>query len=98
MSSLLGQLLADARKAELGYGIHGNCVITKVTNEERKSKENEKINRNAYTTIAQRDANGEIVSEREISWFNLDPTSEKVYMNWYAQYEQMSAIVSIYQG
>ena len=98
MSSLLGQLMATARKAEIGYGIHSNCFITKVSNEVRQSKEGEKLSRNGYTTIGQKDENGQVISEKEIYWFNLDPTSEKVYNNWYSQYEQMAGIVNLYQG
>ena len=93
--SLLGELMSTARKADIGYGIHPNCVITKVTNEERKSRDGEKIRRNCFTTISQM-KDGAIIAEKEISWFNLDSTSEYVYANFYNQLEQLTAIVDVY--
>lgn len=96
--SLLGQLMADARKAELGHGIHANCIITAVSNEPRQTKEGKEVPRNAFTTISQRNSEGVIVSEKEISWFNIDPSSEHAYSFWYSQFEQMTGIVDLYQG
>lgn len=94
--SLLGELLSEARKAELGYGIHQNVVLTAADNEQRKTKDGEKINRNTYLTFSQLDDKGNIVAEKEISWFNLDPTSEYLIGNFMAQLEQMTAIMDIY--
>ena len=96
MSALLGKLMANARKAEIGFGIHANVVITSVDNDQRKTKEGEKIKRNCYTTFSQLNEDGVIVAEKEISWFNLDPSSEYVYNNFIAQLEQMTAIVDLY--
>jgi len=91
--SLLGKLLSQARKEEIGYGIHENCVILAISNDIRKNKDSLVIPRNCYTKIGQLNENNEITHEKEISWFNLDPTSEWVYENLMSQLEQMSAIV-----
>ena len=96
--SLLGQLMKEARKAELSHGVHENCFITAVSNEKRETKDGKIINRGGYTTFVAKNAEGRVVSEKEIAWFDLDPTSEHVYTYWYSQFEQMSAIVDIYQG
>lgn len=96
MSSLLKDLLSNARKADIGYGIHTNCVITKVSNEDRKTKDGEKIRRNCYTTFSQLNDDGAVVAEKEVSWFNLDHSSEYVYSNFYNQFEQLTAIVDVF--
>jgi len=91
--SLLGKLMSNARKAEIGFGVHENCVILSVSNDQRKNKDGEKVARNCYTVIGQKNDNGDIVAEREISWFNLDPSSDFVYDNFFTQLEQLTNIV-----
>jgi len=94
--SLLSKLMDNARKAELGFGINENCVVTKVDNEPRTNKNGDPINRNSFTTISQIDESGKIIAEREVSWFNLDATKDYVFDNFISQLEQMTAIVDCY--
>ena len=96
MSGLLGKLMQNARKAEIGYGVHSNCVVLSVSNEEKRTKDNEKINRNCYTKIGQCDKNGVVVGEREVSWFNIDSTSDYAFDNLKTQLTQMTAIVDVF--
>jgi len=91
--SLLGKLMAQARKSEIGFGIHSNCVVLKVDNTVKKNKDGEVLKRNSWTTIGQKNDAGEVVAEKEVAWFNLDPSSEYVWDNFSSQIEQMSAIV-----
>lgn len=93
--SLLDGLLNQAKKNEIGFGIHENCVILSVSNDIRKNKDNEVVKRNCFTVFAKKNAAGEITAEKEISWFNIDPTSEYAYDNFFSQLEQMTAIVDI---
>jgi len=90
--SLLAQLMSEARKAELGYGIHENCIIAEVSNEERKDKNQSVIERNGYTKIQKLDEKGEVIAEKEISWFNLK-SDERTLDNFLVQLEQMTGIV-----
>jgi hypothetical protein len=91
--SLLNNLMDNARKAEIGFGVHADCVITKVSNEKRKNKDGQVVKRNSYTMIGKLNSEGKVVAEREISFFNLDSASEYVYGNWFTQLEQLTAIV-----
>jgi len=94
--SLLGKLMGSARKSEIGFGINENCVLLSVNNDERKNANNEIIKRNCYTKIAALDDNGANVAEREIFWFNLDNTQEKVFEQFKGQLEQLSNIVDTF--
>lgn len=91
--SLLNNLMSNARKSEIGFGIHENCIVTAVSNEKRKNKDGKVLTRNCYTKIGKLNDEGKIVSEREVSYFNLDPSSEYVYDNFYTQLDQLTAIV-----
>jgi len=93
--SLLNQLLSEARKAEIGFGIHKNCVITSATNDIRKSKEGEVIKRNCYTKFEILGEDGKSTAEKEISWYNIDPTSDYAFNSFFSQLEQMTAIVDV---
>jgi len=93
MSGLLGKLMSQARKADIGFGVHPNCVVLEVSNKERKTKEGEKITRNCYTKFGQMNDAGTITAEREISWFNIDNKSEYAFDNLKTQLTQMTAIV-----
>jgi len=91
--SLLGQLLSEAKKSEIAFGIHENCVVLSVNNDVRKNKDNEVIKRNCFTVFGKLNNVNEIVAEKEISWFNIDPSTEWAYDNFFTQLEQMTAIV-----
>lgn len=95
--SLLQQLMQNARRAEIGFGIHKNCVITEVSNDKRKTKEGEVINRNCYTKFELLDENGNSTAEKEISWYNIDPSADYAFNSFYSQLEQMTAIVDVLQ-
>lgn len=94
--SLLGKLMSNARKADIGFGIHTNCVVLSASNEKRKNKDGEVVKRNCYTTIGQLDKDGNTVGEKTISYFNLDNTSEYVYDNFFTQLDQLTSIIDVY--
>lgn len=91
--SLLSQLMQESRKAEIGFGVHKNCIITKVSNEVRKNKENVVIKKNSYTKFEMLNDKGESVAEKEISWYNLDFSSDYVFDSFWSQLEQFTGIV-----
>jgi hypothetical protein len=93
MSSLLNKLLSKTKKAELGFGIHSNCIISSVSNERKQNKDNEIVKRNGYTLFSQLDSENKIIAEKEVSWFDLDSTADLVYENFFSQLEQMTNIV-----
>ena len=94
-SGLLGQLMANARKAEIGYGIHENCVITSVSNEERKSKEGEKRNLNSYTRFEMLDEDGKSTAMKEVAWYNFGYKEDYAFDSFINQLEQFTGIVDI---
>jgi len=94
--SLLQNLMSNARKADIGFGIHTNCVILSVSNDKRKNKDGEVVKRNCYTTIGQLDKSGNVTGEKTVSWFNLDNKSEYVYSNFFTQLDQVTSIVDTY--
>jgi len=91
--SLLNELMSKSRKSDIGYGIHENCVVLEVSNDVRKNKDGVAMKRNCYTKIGQLDDSNEIIAEKEVSWFSVDPTSEYAYDNFFSQLEQLTAIV-----
>jgi len=96
MSGLLDKLMDSAKKAEIGYGIHSPCVILSVTNKERKNKDGVALKRNNYTTFGKLGKEGKVVAQKEISWFNIDPTSDYAYNNFFNQLDQMVGILDCY--
>jgi hypothetical protein len=96
MSDLLKKLLNSAKKAELGHGIHENCIITKVEAGGRVKKDGEVNPRNCFTTLAQLNEKSEIVGEREVSWFELDVTSEYIRENFSEQILQLVGIMECF--
>jgi hypothetical protein len=96
MSSLLEKLKSQAKKADLGYGIHEPVVILTVDNEPRKTKDGEKIKRNNFTVFGKLNKDGNVIAQKEISWFNVDPTSEFAYSNLFNQVDQMVGILDCY--
>jgi hypothetical protein len=91
--SLLNKLMSNARKTDIGFGIHQNCVVLSVSNERKQNKDKEILKRNCHTVFGQLNEKGEIIAEREIYWFDIDPTTEYAFDNVFNQIDQMSAIV-----
>ena len=93
---LLGELLNSAKKAEIGHGIHNKCVILTVNNNTKKTKDGVVIKRNNFTVVGQLNDSNKVVAEKEISWFNIDVTSDYAYDNLSTQIEQMVGILDCY--
>lgn len=93
---LLDELLASARKPEIGYGIHETCIVTSVSNKVKKSKDNVALKRNNYVVFSKLDKKGEIVAEKEISWFDIDVASEHAFTNFFNQLDQMVGILDCF--
>jgi hypothetical protein len=96
--SLLSQLLEKTRKAEIGFGIHENCRLLSIDNNERTSREGDVINKVCYLKFAKYSEKGEVIGEKEISWFGLDATSEYTASRFITQLEQLTAILDTYLG
>lgn len=90
--SLLSQLMSEARKAEMGYGIHNDCIISNINNGPKYDKNQTLIERNTFITFQQVNKEGTTVAEKEIGWFNLKP-DEYTYDNFSSQLEQLTGIV-----
>ena len=93
---LLNELMSNARKADIGFGIHKNCVVLSVSNDERKTNDGELVKRNCYTTFGQLNDKKAVVGEKTVSWFNLDNTSEYVYDSFFNQLDQMTCIMNVF--
>ena len=96
--SILKKLMGQAKKAEIGYGVHENCVILSVSNDQRKTNDGVKIKRNNFTMFGKFNKDGDaIIAQKEVSWFNLDPTKkEYVYGNFISQLDQLVGILDCY--
>lgn len=94
--NLMEQLLNAAKKSDMGYGIHNNVVILSVDNTVRKTKDKSIVKRNNFTKFGKLNDKGLVVSEKEVSWFNLDPSSDFVYGNFFSQLDQMIGILYCY--
>jgi hypothetical protein len=94
--SLLNKLQQEESLPEIGYGIHNNCVITRVSNDLRKKKDESIVNKNCFIMIGKLGARGTVVAQKEISFFNLDHTTDWAYGNFFNQVDQMTGIVDSY--
>jgi len=96
MSNLLNSLLNNAKKPELGFGIHQNCKITAVNNIPRTNKNGEVMSATNFTTFTQYDSTGAAVGEKEIQWFKHDPTSEYSDSQLFSALEQLTSILYLH--
>jgi len=96
MSNILNNLLADARKPEIPFGIHENCRITVIHLGHKSKSDGTLIKLNGFTTITQFNQKGKPIAEKEVAWFNIDSTSEHAYNNFVSQMEQMTGILLCY--
>lgn len=94
--SLLNKLQQEESLPEIGHGIHNNCVITRVSNDIRKKKDESIVNKNCFIMIGKLGARGTVVAQKEISFFNLDHTTDWAYSNFFNQVDQMTGIVDSY--
>tara|TARA_R110000765_G_scaffold161243_2_gene265627 strand:+ start:568 stop:1230 length:663 start_codon:yes stop_codon:yes gene_type:complete len=94
--SILNKLKGAGKLPEIGGGVHENCVVTAVTGDTRKKKDGSMLRRNGYTKFGQLNSKGVVVAEREISWFNVDSSSDRAYDNFFSQLDQMTEILDIY--
>ena len=61
--SLLNKLKQEENLPEIGYGVHDNCVITAISNDVRKKKDESIVNKNTYIKIGKLGTKGTIVAE-----------------------------------
>jgi predicted NBD/HSP70 family sugar kinase len=95
MSSFLRQLLLNKQvRTQLDFGINENVRLVKIDNTQRK-REGEVVNRNTYMTFSKFDSKGEVMASSEFSFFNLDPTADKVMENFANQVAVMQNIVNV---
>ena len=93
--SLLGLLKQNQNLPKIGFGVHKNCVVLEVSDAIRKKQDKSIIDRNSYTKFGQLDDKGSIVAATEVSWFNIDSAKDYAYDGFFAQIDQMSAIVDV---
>jgi hypothetical protein len=96
MSNLLSSLLNNAKKPELGFGIHKNCKITAVNNIPRTNKNGETMSGTNFTTFTQYDETGMAVAEKEVQWFKHDPSSEYSDSQLFSTLEQLTTILYLH--
>lgn len=89
---LLGQLMAGAKKADILDGITENVVILDVNNKTRKNKDGDKVKRNTFIKFGKLDDDGNVVAEKEVSWFDIKHDSDYAYDNLFEQLYQMVTI------
>jgi hypothetical protein len=94
--SLLKGLLKNARTADLNSGIHDNCILLNVSNAEKKNKEGVVQKRNNYTTFGKVDDTGKVTAQKEISWFNIDSSTDYAYDNFFNQLDQMVGLLDCF--
>lgn len=81
-------------RIRLDFGVNGNVVLKAVTNEERRGKDNLKLDKSCFMRFAKLDPEDSaiVVAESEFSYFGL---SKKEYAteNFIHQYTQLSQIM-----
>ena len=93
----LQEILSKGKSQDLEEGIHDNCRIIDVDIQPRETHKGERIKRNTYIKLGKFDAKGKRkLAEKEISWFNIDPTSQYVLDNFREQIIQMTGILKCY--
>jgi hypothetical protein len=98
MSGLLGNLLANARKADITDGIHNNCVILAVSNDKRKNNDGVVQDRTGYTKFGKLNNKGVVTAEKEISWWGVKHDTDFAYDNVIEQIIQMTSIAESIVG
>ena len=93
MSNLLNQVLSTVKKSELVDGIHENCILVSVSNEDRKTKDGKSLNRHCYTKFGQV-KDKKVVAEAEISWYNPLAFEEGRYDSIFSMLDQFNNIIS----
>jgi len=95
--SILKDILSKAKSQDLEDGIHDNCRILAIDISVRKDKDDVNIKRNTYVTLGKFDKTGtRKIAEKEIAWFNIDPSSEYVMDNFREQVIQFTGILYCY--
>lgn len=97
--SILNSLLADAKKPEIPFGIHGNCKLTGFHRGEKHKNDGTVIKLNGFTTFSLYKGDPKkkkVTHQKEISWFNIDTTNAQAYDNFVTQMQQMEGILSCY--
>lgn len=93
----LHEILSKGKAQDLEEGIHDNCRIIDVDIQPRETNKGERIKRNTYIKLGKFDTKGKRkLAEKEISWFNIDPTSQYVLDNFREQIIQMAGILKCY--
>jgi len=92
MSKLLKAVLSAAKKAELSDGIHENCILVAVSNEDRKTKDGKSLNRHCFTKFGQV-KDGQVVAESEISWYNPLAFEDGRYDAIFSMIDQFNNII-----
>jgi hypothetical protein len=96
MSKLLKDLLSKAKKAELSHDIHENCVITEVTVKGKPDKDNKASKWNCVTKFVKKSDKGDVLGEKEVSWYDLDFSNEHVSSKFSVQIQQLVNILECY--
>lgn len=90
-------ILNKGKAQDLEEGIHDHCRILEIDIQPRENNQGEKIKRNTYIKFGKFSENGKRkIAEKEISWFNIDPTSQYVMDNFREQIIQMAGILKAY--
>lgn len=76
MSSIRDILKRNAKSTELPAGIHNNVHLVKVEIDDRKDNSGNRIKKQLFLTFKKVDEEGNVIGEKEVSFFDIDPVKE----------------------
>lgn len=94
--NILSQILNNARKGELAFGLNDNCVLVSVSKDTRKKEDGTVIKRHGFTKFGKLNENNNIVAEKEISFMDLDHSDEKLTTKFLMNLGQMTYIIDTF--
>lgn len=97
--SILNKIMSKRRKPEITFGLHDNCVIVSLDNNEKTNNKGEVMNLNTTIKFGLLDKKGEnVIKEKDISWWNIDTTNENAYKDFENQLYQLTNIADTILG
>jgi len=96
--SLKDLLKKKIRATELEAGVHENVYLVSMDIKDRKDHTGNKIKKQMFLMFKQVDGKGEIVGQREISFFIVDPIKEYALDNLIEFIKQTKEILSPYMA
>jgi len=96
MSSIRELLKRNAKSTELPAGIHSNVHLIKVEIDDRKDNSGNRIKKQLFLTFKKVDEEGNVVGEKEISFFDIDPVKEYALDNLHTYIVSVKSILETF--